>query len=54
MPQMSPMNWISLFLIFFSMYMMMNIIIYYYIIYNPISFNVKFNFFKIENYNWKW
>nr|ALO70993.1 ATP synthase F0 subunit 8 [Pselaphinae sp. 3 EF-2015] len=51
MPQMSPMNWILLYLFFSFIFIMFNFLNYYYMIYN-IKFNKNY---KIMNkLNWKW
>nr|AYW52145.1 ATP synthase F0 subunit 8 [Lamiinae sp. 2 ACP-2013] len=51
MPQMAPLNWLSLFLLFLLIFMIFNIMNYYIFFYNMKTFK------KIKaklNYNWKW
>nr|YP_010702012.1 ATP synthase F0 subunit 8 [Dexia tenuiforceps]WCL18800.1 ATP synthase F0 subunit 8 [Dexia tenuiforceps] len=53
MPQMSPINWLSLFIVFSLTFMMFNMMNYY--IYNPLL--PKFNSIGSKNktpLNWKW
>nr|AND96030.1 ATP synthase F0 subunit 8 [Cleptocaccobius convexifrons] len=51
MPQMAPINWLSLLIYFSLMFMMFNILNYF-------SFNYNFKIFKFkknnQNLNWKW
>nr|YP_010987627.1 ATP synthase F0 subunit 8 [Oxytelus finitimus]WON66046.1 ATP synthase F0 subunit 8 [Oxytelus finitimus] len=51
MPQMSPMNWLSLFFMFIMIYMMFNSLNYFNFTYS--SNNNLYNKIK-KNYNWKW
>nr|ALO77588.1 ATP synthase F0 subunit 8 [Scraptia sp. SCR01] len=51
MPQMSPLNWISLMLFFLLIYIIINILNYFSLIYtNKLSFKKN----KTINWNWKW
>nr|UFZ13958.1 ATP synthase F0 subunit 8 [Taeniochauliodes natalensis] len=52
MPQMSPMNWLMLFLFFSMMLIMFNIMNYYLI--NPLSMKYSIKNFKMNSLNWKW
>nr|AOY39749.1 ATP synthase F0 subunit 8 [Hylastes opacus] len=53
MPQMSPMMWIWLFILFNSTLILTMILNYYSFQYNPNYFNLtKFN--KLNKKNWKW
>nr|ASN65902.1 ATP synthase F0 subunit 8 [Platychile pallida] len=52
MPQMAPMNWMFLYMLFILIFMMMNFLNYYiFLIKSPSSFK-KLHFFK--TLNWKW
>nr|AXS65983.1 ATP synthase F0 subunit 8 [Curculionoidea sp. 6 KM-2017]AXS65993.1 ATP synthase F0 subunit 8 [Curculionoidea sp. 5 KM-2017] len=51
MPQMSPLNWISLFLMFSSLFIILMMMNYYIFMYNPHSPQMKKNKIKL---NWKW
>nr|AYN50425.1 ATP synthase F0 subunit 8 [Ceratopus sp. CG351] len=51
MPQMAPMNWISLYILFLFLFIMMIIINYYSFLYTPKSIKtIK----KAKKINWKW
>nr|AYQ19065.1 ATP synthase F0 subunit 8 [Cleridae sp. 2 ACP-2013] len=51
MPQMSPMNWILLFIFFFSLFLIINSIIFFInTVYPPLSSKLT----KINKINWKW
>nr|UPX88333.1 ATP synthase F0 subunit 8 [Coenosia pumila] len=53
MPQMAPINWLSLFIIFSISFMIFNMMNYYsYIPSMPQSF--KKNSKKMDSFNWKW
>nr|AXS65733.1 ATP synthase F0 subunit 8 [Staphylinoidea sp. 8 KM-2017] len=51
MPQMAPLNWLSLFIMFIIIYIMFNFLNYY-----SFSYFTSKNFFtkKINKINWKW
>nr|AWN56302.1 ATP synthase F0 subunit 8 [Neomegalotomus parvus] len=51
MPQMAPLWWELLFIMFIIMFMLMNMIIYYN---KNITINNKKNCINYKNYNWKW
>nr|WIL79838.1 ATP synthase F0 subunit 8 [Omadius sp.] len=51
MPQMSPLNWISLFISFSIIFIMMNSINYFFLKYNS---NLNLKPFKFSKMNWKW
>nr|QID03239.1 ATP synthase F0 subunit 8 [Formicosepsis sp. LX2018-01] len=52
MPQMAPINWLSLFLLFIMIFMMFNIMNYYnFMPPSPKTMSSKFN---INSMNWKW
>nr|ALO76148.1 ATP synthase F0 subunit 8 [Anobiinae sp. GENSP01] len=51
MPQMYPLNWLSLFVMFFIMFMMLNILYFYNFKYLPKS--SKYSYKKLM-INWKW
>nr|ARH55052.1 ATP synthase F0 subunit 8 [Leiodes picea] len=52
MPQMAPMNWLSLFIIFIIMFMLLNTLNYFSINYQ-VNKNKTMNKFN-PIYNWKW
>nr|WKU83860.1 ATP synthase F0 subunit 8 [Chalcosyrphus chalybeus] len=53
MPQMAPMNWLSLFLLFTLIFIFFNIMNYF--IYNPMTPKSKnLNKININSMNWKW
>nr|AML26268.1 ATP synthase F0 subunit 8 [Leiodidae sp. BMNH 1274324] len=51
MPQMAPLMWVTLFMIFSSIFLLINMINYFIINYSPSKKNKMLNFKKI---NWKW
>nr|AXS65242.1 ATP synthase F0 subunit 8 [Curculionoidea sp. 17 KM-2017] len=51
MPQMSPLNWLSLYILFSLIFLMLIIFNYYMFIYTPKFFSIKN---KKLNINWKW
>nr|ALO71116.1 ATP synthase F0 subunit 8 [Pselaphinae sp. 10 EF-2015] len=51
MPQMSPLNWIFLYMFFSMIFIMFNIMNYYYLNYKPKYIN---NLNKKNSKNWKW
>nr|QNP10009.1 ATP synthase F0 subunit 8 [Aulacochthebius sp. IBE<ESP> RA1155] len=51
MPQMAPMNWISLFIYFSMIFMIFNSLNYFSFKYNILSSNFKKSINKL---NWKW
>nr|ALO70966.1 ATP synthase F0 subunit 8 [Aleocharinae sp. 4 EF-2015] len=51
MPQMAPMNWLSLFLMFIATFMIFNSLNYFCFLYQPKSFKINKIISKI---NWKW
>nr|AML26480.1 ATP synthase F0 subunit 8 [Staphylinidae sp. BMNH 1274658] len=51
MPQMAPMNWISLLLMFIFIFMMFNSLNYFSFMYKPKKFKISFNKPLIS---WKW
>nr|QDI93781.1 ATP synthase F0 subunit 8 [Tuxedo cruralis]QDI93794.1 ATP synthase F0 subunit 8 [Tuxedo cruralis]QDI93819.1 ATP synthase F0 subunit 8 [Tuxedo cruralis]QDI93832.1 ATP synthase F0 subunit 8 [Tuxedo cruralis] len=53
MPQMSPMWWTTLFLVFLATYMLVMVIMYTYNIYQIMNNSSKKNN-NIKNINWKW
>nr|ALO71006.1 ATP synthase F0 subunit 8 [Pselaphinae sp. 4 EF-2015] len=52
MPQMAPINWIFLYLLFILIFMMFNFSNYYYYFFS-LKNNFKLNYFK-KNKSWKW
>nr|UFZ13945.1 ATP synthase F0 subunit 8 [Taeniochauliodes attenuatus] len=52
MPQMSPMNWLLLFMFFSMMLMLFNIMNYYLI--NPLPMKHYIKNSKMNSLNWKW
>nr|WKU84150.1 ATP synthase F0 subunit 8 [Serichlamys sp. ECU1] len=53
MPQMAPMNWPILFIMFIMTFIMFNLMNYY--MYLPSNFKIKnFKNLKILSMNWKW
>nr|YP_009691890.1 ATP synthase F0 subunit 8 [Pterolophia sp. ZJY-2019]QEG58696.1 ATP synthase F0 subunit 8 [Pterolophia sp. ZJY-2019] len=51
MPQMAPLNWLTLFIFFIFLFMIFNIKNYYIIFYTPkVSLTKK----KLLKFNWKW
>nr|AXS66397.1 ATP synthase F0 subunit 8 [Curculionoidea sp. 8 KM-2017] len=51
MPQMAPMNWVTLYMYFMFLFLMMIIINYYMFIYTPKMTQINK---KSKNINWKW
>nr|YP_006576020.1 ATP synthase F0 subunit 8 [Sphenophorus sp. BYU-CO246]ACZ58547.1 ATP synthase F0 subunit 8 [Sphenophorus sp. BYU-CO246] len=51
MPQMSPLNWMSLYILFIFVFLIFNIINYFLFLYSP---NQNKNFKKKILFNWKW
>nr|AOY39412.1 ATP synthase F0 subunit 8 [Hydnocerini sp. BMNH-844241] len=51
MPQMAPLNWVSLFLSFTIIFILMNSTNYFFLKYNPNTSSKTYKFFNI---NWKW
>nr|YP_010546432.1 ATP synthase F0 subunit 8 [Miridiba trichophora]UYI30128.1 ATP synthase F0 subunit 8 [Miridiba trichophora] len=51
MPQMAPLNWLSLFMVFCLILFMFNVMNYYSIIYSPKSMQTKIKHIPT---NWKW
>nr|ATN23520.1 ATP synthase F0 subunit 8 [Neolema sp. EMHAU-15071012] len=51
MPQMAPLNWISLMIYFIILFYMFNMINFYINIYNPKKFIINKKNIKL---NWKW
>nr|ALO70639.1 ATP synthase F0 subunit 8 [Ischnosoma splendidum] len=51
MPQMAPMNWLSLFIYFSIIFMMFNTLNYFSFLYKPKTFTFKVN---KTIFNWKW
>nr|ALO70286.1 ATP synthase F0 subunit 8 [Aloconota currax]ARH54856.1 ATP synthase F0 subunit 8 [Aloconota currax] len=51
MPQMAPMNWLLLFLMFIVIFMMFNSLNYFCFIYNPKTSKIKQ---VLKSINWKW
>nr|AXA45529.1 ATP synthase F0 subunit 8 [Paederus fuscipes] len=51
MPQMAPLNWTILFIIFNMIFIIINVINYYSFLYPPKSYNIKK---KTNKINWKW
>nr|YP_006576046.1 ATP synthase F0 subunit 8 [Euspilotus scissus]ACZ58573.1 ATP synthase F0 subunit 8 [Euspilotus scissus] len=51
MPQMAPLNWLGLFFMFFTIFILMNTMNYFSFIYSPSSSTYKKIYTKI---NWKW
>nr|QWZ46326.1 ATP synthase F0 subunit 8 [Machla sappho] len=52
MPQMAPLNWLSLFMLFIMIFLTFNMINYYSFIYNQMTLKTK-KYKKIKT-NWKW
>nr|YP_010925941.1 ATP synthase F0 subunit 8 [Thelaira chrysopruinosa]WKF19262.1 ATP synthase F0 subunit 8 [Thelaira chrysopruinosa] len=53
MPQMAPMNWLSLFIFFFLMFIIFNMMNYFFFFTNKPM--LKFSFMKNKKLlNWKW
>nr|YP_010564757.1 ATP synthase F0 subunit 8 [Graptomyza semicircularia]UZA61160.1 ATP synthase F0 subunit 8 [Graptomyza semicircularia] len=53
MPQMAPINWLSLFLLFFLIFMLFNMMNFF--IYTPLmSSKKKMNKINTNSLNWKW
>nr|ALO76947.1 ATP synthase F0 subunit 8 [Fleutiauxia armata] len=51
MPQMMPLNWLSLMIFFIYLYLLFNTLIYYNFLYSPKTSTIK----KITlKYTWKW
>nr|YP_009441880.1 ATP synthase F0 subunit 8 [Xylosandrus crassiusculus]AOY40075.1 ATP synthase F0 subunit 8 [Xylosandrus crassiusculus] len=50
MPQMAPISWITLYMFFTILFLMMCIVNYYIFLYNPTNKIVK----QAMNYSWKW
>nr|WIL79877.1 ATP synthase F0 subunit 8 [Tillus discoidalis]WIL79903.1 ATP synthase F0 subunit 8 [Opilo sinensis] len=51
MPQMSPLNWVSLFISFTIIFMLINSMNYFFINYN---FKINKENIKLSKINWKW
>nr|YP_010352933.1 ATP synthase F0 subunit 8 [Tropostreptus microcephalus]UOF70364.1 ATP synthase F0 subunit 8 [Tropostreptus microcephalus] len=51
MPQMFPMNWLLMFLIFVTMYLLMTLFINYNYLHNPMTMQ---NVLSKTKLNWKW
>nr|AML26533.1 ATP synthase F0 subunit 8 [Staphylinidae sp. BMNH 1274696] len=51
MPQMAPMNWLSLFIMFIVVFMLFNSLNYFCFLYSPKSLSSNIKNFKM---NWKW
>nr|WIL79813.1 ATP synthase F0 subunit 8 [Callimerus nigroapicalis] len=51
MPQMSPLNWVSLFIYFSLIFMMINSMNYFFVTY---SFSSKTKKLILKKINWKW
>nr|WMQ76593.1 ATP synthase F0 subunit 8 [Hydora sp.] len=51
MPQMAPMNWVSLFIMFIIIFLMFNSMNYFMFIYENKSYSIKTNKYFL---NWKW
>nr|AML25919.1 ATP synthase F0 subunit 8 [Staphylinidae sp. BMNH 1274217] len=51
MPQMAPMNWLMLFLMFIAVFIMFNVLNYYCFMYPPKTSSIKK---KTTSINWKW
>nr|AML26406.1 ATP synthase F0 subunit 8 [Staphylinidae sp. BMNH 1274637] len=51
MPQMAPMNWLSLFIFFIVIFFMFNSLNYFCFLYQPKTFSLKKKHTQI---NWKW
>nr|WIL79916.1 ATP synthase F0 subunit 8 [Pieleus irregularis] len=51
MPQMSPLNWVSLFVSFTLIFLLINSMSYFFITYN---FNTKKENLTFKKMNWKW
>nr|YP_010286569.1 ATP synthase F0 subunit 8 [Chlorophanus auripes]UKT60159.1 ATP synthase F0 subunit 8 [Chlorophanus auripes] len=51
MPQMMPMNWITLFFMFIFIYLLISILMYFSFLYKP-KFFLKIN--KEKSISWKW
>nr|UAT98030.1 ATP synthase F0 subunit 8 [Ambulyx japonica] len=53
MPQMMPINWMISLFFFICIYILFNIMNYY-LYYNKFNNNLKNNYYKKNNFNWKW
>nr|AML25643.1 ATP synthase F0 subunit 8 [Staphylinidae sp. BMNH 1274706] len=51
MPQMAPLNWLSLFIMFILIFLIFNFLNYYSFLYQPKLFNQTLKSLKID---WKW
>nr|WIL79800.1 ATP synthase F0 subunit 8 [Neohydnus sinensis] len=51
MPQMSPLNWVSLFISFSLIFLMINANNYFFIMNNP---SIQKNTLNLKKNNWKW
>nr|YP_010240649.1 ATP synthase F0 subunit 8 [Nicrophorus nepalensis]QTG39886.1 ATP synthase F0 subunit 8 [Nicrophorus nepalensis] len=51
MPQMAPLNWLTLFIFFIIIFLMFNMMTYFVFLYTPLK--NKFNT-KTSQINWKW
>nr|WEG23140.1 ATP synthase F0 subunit 8 [Bithia sp. 1 HNL-2023a] len=54
MPQMSPINWLSLFIMFSITFLIINMMNYYMYNLNTPKFNLNFQFKLKKSLNWKW
>nr|ARH54315.1 ATP synthase F0 subunit 8 [Curculionidae sp. 6 AH-2016] len=50
MPQMSPLNWLSMYIYFYLLFLLLMIINYYLFLYKPKTHKFK----KLSKINWKW
>nr|UPX88697.1 ATP synthase F0 subunit 8 [Cychrus caraboides] len=53
MPQMAPMNWLFLYIMFTIIFLIFNFMNYYLYLIKTMSNNLKNNYMKIK-LNWKW
>nr|ARI44202.1 ATP synthase F0 subunit 8 [Chamaemyia juncorum] len=53
MPQMAPMSWLSLYLFFFIVFLLFNVLNYFCIFYSPSPSN-KTNLKTNKHFMWKW
>nr|YP_010692655.1 ATP synthase F0 subunit 8 [Notobitus meleagris]WBV80530.1 ATP synthase F0 subunit 8 [Notobitus meleagris] len=53
MPQMAPLWWEILFIMFIAMFLLTNMVIYYNKQMNP-NFNIESKSYKINQFKWKW
>nr|AYR05109.1 ATP synthase F0 subunit 8 [Cryptorhynchinae sp. 8 ACP-2013] len=52
MPQMAPMNWLTLYFLFSFLFLLMNILNYYNFLY-PTNYSNHLSYKKMK-FNWKW